>query len=64
MLTKYPKATANTVVAFLLRINSYSTLADEQYLPDWAKEKLAELQSEQSPTDAPDEDAGQSMKGM
>jgi hypothetical protein len=39
-------------------------IADDRYLPDWAKEKLADLQSEQSQADAPDEDAGQMMKGM
>jgi hypothetical protein len=39
-------------------------IADDRYLADWAKEKLAELQPDRSPEAAPDEDAGQGMKGM
>lgn len=39
-------------------------IVDDRYLADWAKEKLAELQPEQSPEEAPDETSGPAMKGM
>jgi hypothetical protein len=39
-------------------------IVDDRYLADWAKEKLAELQPEQSQEEAPDETEGQSMGGM
>jgi hypothetical protein len=37
-------------------------IVDDRYLADWAKEKLSELQPEQSPEETPAENAGQTMK--
>jgi hypothetical protein len=39
-------------------------IVDDRYLSDWAKEKLAELQPEQSPQEAPDETSAPAMKGI